>query len=497
MKDRYLKFLIAVSVNRIGKAGAVLTTTAFATFVVLEIPRLLGILTNAYFGLITYLLLPTLFMIGLLLIPIGWWKFKKETGKTLELLTAERFEEDQLAAKKIGSTLFRTLAIFTAVNVFFLSFASFRTLKFMDDAEFCGTACHSVMNPEWVTYQQSPHARVACVECHVGEGMDALISSKLNGAYQMLSVTLGLYETPIPTPVHNLRPARETCEKCHWPDKFYGSRLKTISTYKKDELSTPLHTTLNLKIDTGTDVGKSGIHWHVAKENEVRYRSATSKREEMVWVEARQPDGSFKRFTNKNPFARIEDDLDIRSMDCVDCHNRATHIYEDPGKAIDEKISSGKIDRSLPFIKREAHYVITKNYASKEKAQELIDNYIWRFYRNNYPDIANSKDDEIDNAIAALQSIYHRNIHPEMKIEWGSYPNHIGHDTNLGCFRCHNKDMVDENNNAINYDCTLCHSILAFDSDEAFKYLKPVNKKDKDAKMHLLHQEEFLNSINN
>lgn len=495
MKDKYFKFLLAVSVNRIGKTGMILTTSAFITFIVLEIPRLMGILTNAYFGLITYLLLPTLFFIGLALIPFGWWKYKKTTGKSFEDLANTQFEENELSESKFGSGIFRTIAILTIVNVLFLSFASFRTLKFMDGAEFCGTACHSVMNPEWVTYQQSPHARVDCVECHVGEGVDALVASKLNGAWQMISVTFDLLERPIPTPVHNLRPARETCEKCHWPDKFYGTKLKTFARYKKDEKNTPSYTTLNLKIDTGKKVGSSGIHWHVSDKNEVRYASADYQRSEMVWVESKQQDGSIKRFANKNLLAGKSEIQEARKMDCIDCHNRATHIYEDPEKAIDTRIHSGLIDKSLPFIKREGHYAITKNYMDKETANNLIANYIERFYRNNYPNIANSKENEIANSVKALQDIYHRNIHPEMKIEWGSYPNHIGHDNNRGCFRCHNQNMVDEAGTAIRYDCTLCHSILAYDSEEAFKYLKPVNKKDIDYHMHKELKHEFLNSV--
>lgn len=495
MKDKYFKFLLAVSINKIGKTGVILTTSAFVTFILLEIPRLMGILTNAYFGLITYLLLPTLFFIGLALIPFGWWKYKKTTGKSFEDLATMQFGDNELSETRFGANVFKTIAILTIVNVLFLSFASFRTLHFMDESEFCGTACHSVMNPEWVTYQQSPHARVSCVECHVGEGVDALVASKLNGAWQMLSVTFDLYEKPIPTPVHNLRPARETCEKCHWPDKFYGTKLLTIPGYKKDESNTPQYTTLNLKIDTGKKVGSSGIHWHISDENEVRYASADEKRSEMVWAESKQKDGSFKRFVNKNLLSNQSGIQEPRSMDCIDCHNRATHIYEDPERAIDTRIHSGLIDKSLPFIKREGYYAITKNYMDKETAGNLIANYIERFYRKNYPDIANSKEKEIANSVKTLQDIYHRNIHPEMKIEWGSYPNHIGHKKDGGCFRCHNPNMVDEAGTTIKYDCTLCHSILAYDSKEAFKYLQPVNKKDKDYHMHKELKAEFLHSV--
>lgn len=494
MKEKYLKFLLGVSVNWISKLGAILTTSAFITFVVVEIPRLLGILTNAYIGLITYLLLPTLFVIGLVLIPIGWKKFHRETGQTLDDLLKARFENKDLAAKKFGSNFFYTIAGLTILNVLFLSVASFRTMSFMDSPKFCGTACHSVMNPEWMTYQDSPHARVRCVDCHVGEGVGALVASKLNGAYQMLSVTFNLYEKPIPTPVHNLRPARETCEKCHWPDKFYGSRLKTIVKYEKNEESTPKYTTLNLKVDAGSEVGESGIHWHIGEDNKVRYASVDDKRREMIWAEVEQPDGSFKRYTNKNLSRSKPNSESIRTMDCVDCHNRATHIYEDPNKAIDTRIRSGEIDHSLPYIKREGLKAITKTFTEKQLGLDVIRIHMERYYRDNYPNIANSKSEEIEKAILTLQSTYDKNIHPSMNIDWNSYVNHIGHDKEIGCFRCHNQNMVDEQGVHIQNDCTLCHNILAYDSDEPFKYLKPVKKSDPDSLMHEYLKDDFLNS---
>jgi hypothetical protein len=496
IKDKYLNFIRGVSINKVGKTGMVLTTSSFATFIFLEMIRLLGILTNAYIGLITYLLLPTLFVIGLILIPIGWYKTKKATNKTTEELLKRQFSDEEIKSKKLtGSKLFNTIAIFTIVNIVFLSLASMRMLNFMDTPRFCGTACHSVMNPEWTTYQQSPHARVACVECHVGEGVDALIDSKLNGAWQMVSATFDLYEQPIPTPVHQLRPAQETCEKCHWPKKFYGSNLKTFVTYKRDSASTPEYTTLNLKIDTGTETGKAGIHWHIADTNEVRYTSVNDERREMIWVEVKQSDGSFKRYENTN-LSQVDPQAEnIRTMDCVDCHNRATHIYEKPGRAVDRRIESGKIDRSLPYIKREALAAISKTFANNELAYDVIRRHVQNFYRDNYPTISTSKSDKIDQAVQTLQNIYHRNIHPEMNIDWGAYPSHLGHDENIGCFRCHNSNMVDKQGKHIDNDCTLCHSMLSYDSDDPFKYLYPVEPGQKDSLMHEYLQDEFLHSV--
>ena len=349
MLQTYLDFIRAVSLDRLGRIGVVLTTTAFISFVVFQIAMLSGIVTNAYVGLIVYLLFPVLFVLGLCIIPIAWHRQRKRTGLSASELLAQRFGKEGIRGDVAGSKVFRTVAIFTLANVLILGTASVKMLHFMDSARFCGTACHSVMSPEWATYQASPHARVACVECHVGEGVGALVNSKLNGAWQMVSAALDLYERPIPTPVHQLRPARETCEKCHWPDKFYGSRLETRVSYENDEASTPRYTTLNLKIDAGA-AGSTGVHWHVDLENEVRYRLGRrpTRGDDLGRGPASPMATSDATSTPSSPQPKRLTASE-RAMDCVDCHNRATHVYEEPGRAVDERIRLGGIDRTLPL----------------------------------------------------------------------------------------------------------------------------------------------------
>jgi len=492
MKQKYLNFIRGVSINKTGKTGVVLATSSFVAMIFLELLRVAGVLTNAYIGLITYLLLPTLFVIGLVFIPFGWMQYRRESGKSTKELLAKQFTDEELEKNRIGSTLVRTVLIFTMANVLFLSIASMRMLSFMDEAEFCGTACHSVMGPEWATYQVSPHSRVACVSCHVGEGVGALIDSKLNGTWQMISVTFDLLERPIPTPVHQLRPARETCEKCHWPEKFYGSKIKSIVHYDSDEASTPKYSTLVLKVDSGEEVGKAGIHWHIDKSNVVRYASIEDEREEMLWVELKQENGTFKRFTNrKHTDIKYEFD-DERTMDCVDCHNRATHIYENPKDAVDKRIRKGLIDKSLPFIKREAYAAITSSFTTPDVANQIIQNRIISFYRDNYPDLLGTKGASIDKAISILQNVYNTNVHYGMNVDWGVYPNFLGHQNGGGCFRCHNIDLIDEAGTPIKNDCTMCHSILANDSPQPFTYLKDATNENRDSVMHEYLKDEFL-----
>ena len=497
MHLKYKKFIRCISANPVSRFGTALVTSTFIIFLFMELLTVLGIVTNAYVGLLIYLILPTLFAIGLVMVYIGWRVVIKISQKSLAELLADNCGHDELKEGIWGSKLMRTIGFLTLINIAFLGAASFRTLHFMDSASFCGTACHKVMNPEWVAYQVSPHARVKCVECHVGEGIGALIDSKINGAWQMVSLAFSLYEKPIPTPVHNLRPARETCEKCHWPDKFLGNRMKTIKHYDFDEESTLKYTTLDMKIGGSAEGLESGIHWHISEKNEVRYMPFDEKRVEMKWVEVKQPDGKFKRYNNIHySEADSEDELEIRELDCVDCHNRATHIYENPEKAIDERIGNGRLSRNLPFIKREGLAAITKNYSDKTQGQDFIRKRIDNFYPQHYPEVFRACYDQMEIAISVLQELYFKNIHPGMDIEWGSYPNYIGHRNSPGCFRCHNQDLIDTEGNSISYDCTLCHSILAYEADKPFDYLMSLDIEETEYPMRRYLQEEFKKTSN-
>ncbi len=493
MTGRFTNLLRGLSAHWLGKLGVALVTSSFLLFIFLEILRLLGLLNNAYAGLVTYMTLPLLFVLGLIMIPLGWWLTLKRTGLSSRQLLERRFPARELEANIYGSGVVGTILLLTVLNLIFLGGGSARMLHFMDGAEFCGTACHSVMNPEWVTYQASPHANVDCVECHVGEGAGALINAKLNGLWQVVSATFDLYERPIPTPVHQLRPARETCEKCHWPEKFYGNRLKVIPHFVADESNTATYSTLNLKVGSGS--GESGaIHWHVAEENAVRYASVDDEREEMIWVEWLQEDGNWHRYENRRRLGEVSGHEDARVLDCVDCHNRATHIYEDPEAGLDKRFAAGELDRDLPWLKREALGAILSGWSSEEAAQQGVANALTGFYRAEYPELAISKMASIDRAVESLQGMVARNLHPGMNITWGTYKSHLGHKADSGCFRCHNENMVDEAGQAIRYDCTLCHSILAQDSSEPFRYLMPLDEKDPEREQAEYLRREFLES---
>ncbi len=497
MWSKYLTFLRGIAVNGLVRVGIFLASFSFLLFLFLELLRIVRILNSALVGLWSYLLLPALFLLGWILILIGWKRQRKDKNLSSRELLEQRFQQDEVKASGVASPVGWAVVFSVFFSLLFLSGATTRMLHFMEEPYFCGTACHSVMEPEWVSYQQSPHAHVGCAECHVGEGLGAMISAKLNGMWQMISVSFNLYEQPIPTPVHQLRPARQTCEHCHWPEKFYGKRLLNITSYLGDENNTPRYTSLAMKVDAGSEgAGGGGIHWHINSSNEIRYASSDDDREEMIWVDVLQADGSFKRFRNSDLDNDLQhvDESDSRTMDCVDCHNRATHIYEDPATAVDLRIQQNLISSDLPYIKREGLRAITHNYPDKETGLAGIATHLQGFYRHNYPGLAGQKWKQLDQAIEALQEVYNRNIHPGMNIDWGSYPNLLGHKQGGGCFRCHNSDLVADDGTGIDYGCMLCHSILAEDSEMPFQYLTPLDEENKapNYDTHLMYQQEFL-----
>jgi len=491
---RFQLFIRGIATNWTGTLGVTFVTSAFLLFVIFELLRIAGILTNSYVGLISYMALPALFLLGLILVPIGWWQFRRATGRTTEELLSQRFPDDMTRAKRLGSSLVGMIALLSVVNIMFIGLGGARVLHFMDGPEFCGTACHPVMEPEWVAYQNSPHAHVKCVECHVGEGAGALVDAKLNGLWQVVSATFDLYERPIPTPVHQLRPARETCEKCHWPDKFYGTRIKSFTNFDLDETSTPAYTTLALKVGSGTGEDQGTIHWHIAAANEVRYEAADPGRTKMAWVEVRRGE-AFHRYTNRHLVSPETgtDAAEARSMDCVDCHNRATHIYQDPEAAVNAALAAGRISRDLPFAKKVAFEALLGSWRDKDDAMRGIEAEVRGFYlRSGHRPAGLGR--EIDTMVAEVQGIYARNIFPAMNVGWNTYPTHLGHQGDGGCFRCHNSDLVDERGETIPYDCTLCHSILAQDSAQPARFLLPLEHGDPDLMIHKYFRDEFLNT---
>ncbi len=449
-------FLASITHNVLSLVGTAIGITALALIGSLFAMDMLGFEGGPYLGILTYLILPVVFIIGLLLIPAGAllhrWKVRRLTGHEDTPLMPV-FDLNLPATRRWLLILLGA----TVINVMVIAGATYKGIHYMETVEFCGLSCHTVMEPEHTAHARSPHSRVSCADCHIGPGADWFVKSKLDGAWQLVSVAFDLYPTPVPTPLHDLRPARETCEQCHWPDKFVGDKLRVITRFEEDEQNTELTSAILLKVGGTRADGAHGIHWHVDPDVNIRYRSDET-REEIYEVQFSHRDDEPTTYkVRKAP----EDEGVWREMDCVDCHNRPTHIYESPGPAVDNAIADGRIDQSLPFVKRESMRLIQVKYESHEAARETIPAELGAFYSENYPDVATGQADAIEAAGMVLGDIFSVNNFPQMQVWWDVYPNHIGHEQSDGCLRCHKRGMRSEDRQQVSNDCDTCHIVLA------------------------------------
>lgn len=360
---------------------------------------------------------------------------------------------------------FVIFTIVTIVVLFLSTYGSFEAFHLTESVEFCGTLCHKVMDPEYTAYQDSPHANVLCVECHVGSGASWYVKSKLSGLHQVYAVLTKTYPKPIETPLHDLRPARETCEKCHWPQKFYARTLETNKYFLTDSLNSEWDVTLEMK--TGpeyTELGfKEGIHWHINPEVNIEYISENDKRENITYVKyTNRTTGEVTIY--RDPENPIEDSLlasvQPRTMDCIDCHNRPSHKYSSPPVYFDKALLTGEISKKIPFIKKISMDVLRQTFSSKDTALLTIKDQIVSFYKTGHKDFYKQDSSLINQAVSSIQLAYSQNTFPGMKVAYDVYPDHIGHLEFNGCFRCHNGTFKSESGRTITKDCNLCHIIV-------------------------------------
>jgi nitrate/TMAO reductase-like tetraheme cytochrome c subunit len=455
----WLSPVVHLSNNWISQTGVVIVTTATVLWILLLPATLRGDVSNPYFGIVLYLMLPVVFFGGLAIIPLGiWLRRRKEriTGRTPTSFPPLNLRNAEL----------RRLALFVLltsfVNVVIAGQLTYSAVNYMDGVSFCGQTCHTVMQPEFTAYQNSPHSRVECVQCHIGPGAGWFVRSKLSGVRQVFAVTFHTYDRPIPTPVHNLRPARETCEACHWPQVYGGDRLKIISKYGDDEGNTASKTVLLLHIGGGN--GTQGIHGaHVGPGIRIRYAPADEKRQTIPWVEYRDAQGKTTAFTAGDAKGAMPGNLEIREMDCVDCHNRPSHVYELPEPAVDRAMAAGAISPSLPLAKKTSVALLKVAYSTRADAEARIPAAFEKFYKEKYAAIYASRRSEVENSARGVLAIFKRNIFPEMKVTWGAYPNNLGHNDFPGCFRCHDDQHAAAGGRKITQDCNTCHNLLAME----------------------------------
>ena len=423
----------------------VLTTVSAVLFLVVLLADLFGLHTNPYIGVVFFLILPAIFLVGLVLIPLGAWfeRRRRAAGKAASTAEWPRIDLNDPAQRRAAVLIFAL----TMANVVIVSLAAYRGVEYMDSVSFCGQVCHTVMKPEFVAHQIGPHANVKCVDCHVGAGASSFVQAKAAGTRRVLAVLRGNYPRPIVPEASQLPAASETCEQCHWPERFHGDKIRRVVEYADNEKNTESVTTLRLHVGGGDGRrgAATGIHWHMNVANEIEYIATDRERQTIPYVRMKERDGTVREYfapnTQPGQFAQAE----RRRMDCIDCHNRPSHaVAATPERAVNEAMARGVIPPALPFVHRESVAALKAGNSAA-----LRD-----FYRTRQM----GTPADIDRAVAALQDILDRNVFPEMKVTFGSYANNIGHIDSPGCFRCHDDEHKTADGRKIGQDCETCHA---------------------------------------
>lgn len=437
--------------NPVSILGAAMAVFSLIIILVLMALNITGTVSNPYTGILAFMVGPTVLVIGLLLIPLGvvWRPLRREAAFPVINLN-EPVQQRRIAFFSVATFLILLLMAVT----------TWEAAEFMESNTFCGQVCHEVMEPEATAHADSPHARVACVNCHIGPGAEWFVRSKISGINQVFAVTFNTYERPIPTPLENLRPARGTCEECHWPENFHGTTIMLLADYARDQQNTETVRPMAFKVG-GARAGR-GIHWHTAAE--VWYLASDESRMDISWVRVRDLDGSVVDYVapdRKGTAAPANFLHDARYMDCIDCHNRASHRYPPVEDLLDQALYEGVISRDLPFVKDQALNAVGDtskpvNAEAYRQALARIDG-IKDFYRTQHADVYARMGAEVDDAVAAIKAIYQRSVFPRMNVTPNTYVSLSNH---AGCFRCHGKlvgNSAGVEGRTVSNDCTTCH----------------------------------------
>jgi hypothetical protein len=429
--------------------GAVLTTASAAVFIALVIAEFAGWLENPYAGLVVFVMVPAVFLLGLLLIPIGMrlQRRRLEAGVTVEWPVVDF----RVASVRRTTLLITTL---TAVNIVILLLAGYGSLHWMESPSFCGQVCHTPMHPQFTAWQQASHARIACVSCHIGEGAGAFVHAKLSGVRQLAHVISGSFPRPVP-PGAEMPPGMQarTCLGCHQPQRVTGDRIRAFYEYADDEQNTETRTLMRMHVGTGSASGHA-IHWHANPAVRIEYVATDPGHQVISYVKLTDANGQVKEFFAENTTEQSLGGAARRTMDCVDCHNTVGHpIFPAAEQAVDSAIAAGEVSRKLPFVRREGVRLLKTSYPDESTAVAEIERGLRTFYQSQGATDAQ----DVSRTITSLQHLYRRNVFPTMKVTWGTYPKNISHPDSGGCLRCHDDLHKTKDGSAINGDCEYCH----------------------------------------
>ena len=451
--------------NYLSFAGAAIAAAGFVSIVLMLLLEFLGgdrAGHNPYTAIFTYILFPSVMGLGLTVALLGmlWERRRRRRMKPDEI---GRYPVIDLNDPRRRRT-FVTFLLLSFIFLFMSAFGSYRAFEHTESVQFCGETCHTVMKPELSAFRVAPHANIRCVDCHVGPGPEGYARAKFSGVRQLYHVTTGTYSRPVRSPVHNMPATEGTCTHCHRPEQFHGDVLKEFRHFGYDEANTPRAARMLVHVGGGNpETGPvSGIHWHMNLANEINFVSSDEQRQDVAWVQWKGKDGTVVEYTARDSKLTPEQIARApkRRMDCIDCHNRPTHEFKPPDRSVDDALAAGKLDASLPFVKREAVALLSKSYATTDEGLRSIADGLENFYRANYPGVHAGKGDSVRAAVAEVQRIFQTYTFPEMKTDWQTHPNNVGHFYAQGCFRCHDGDHFSPTGRVISKDCRICHTTL-------------------------------------
>lgn len=454
-KDRR-PFLVLLTSHWVSQVGTGLIVTALCTLLFLIPLSMRGQADNPYRGIVAFVIVPMVLFTGLALVPIGVWLGRKRVQNRLA----------GVMDKKAAWTRFAwTFGAATVINVGVGTQVTYRAIEHMETPEFCGS-CH-VMAPEERAHADSPHSQITCAECHVGDGAGGLVKSKISGARQFFENLSGSVHMPIPSALatDRLVPAKQTCEECHWREKPGNIHVRVLNSFAEDEANSLSQTVLSMQVG-GRVFG--GIHGrHLDPDLEIQFGCTDPERQNVVWVEARNKrTGEIRTYTKSGWKPDPETKVRRLTMECVDCHNRIGHALELPARAIDTAMASGKLSTTLPWLKKSAMSLLKTEYKSHEEASRQIPAALLETYRREHADVFGAREREIAEAGQVLAEIHNRNVYPDLKVTWGTYPDNIGHTDSLGCFRCHDGDHATPEGKPISNNCFICHFSAAVDETD-------------------------------
>jgi len=432
-------------------AGALVATAAAVVFIALLIAMLTSMLDNPYAGLVIFVAIPVLFVLGLLLIPVGIWLDRRKHLVDGEL-QADWPVIDFRKARARHTAL--AIAALTAVNMVILLLAGYGSLDYMESPTFCGQTCHTPMHPQFTAWQNASHARVPCVRCHISDGANGFVHAKLSGVRQLVHVVTNAIPKPIPSGT-TMPPGAQAvlCLGCHQPGRIAGDQIRLIREYADDAANTETLTILQMHTGVTSESGHA-IHWHADPKVSVEYVATDESRQKIPYVKVTDANGKVKEYATPEATDQIRSGAKW-TMDCIDCHNTVGHpIAPTPEQGVDGVIAAGLVSRQLPHVRREAVRLMTAHASDANDATPVIERELREVYASHREPVDQQA---LAQAIGSLRALYRSNVFPTMKVTWGTYLNNKGHTTSDGCFRCHDGTHEAKDGSTINADCEYCH----------------------------------------